>query len=100
MGLVKSISTSLKSRRDAREAEGARLEIVYPANHGIVGSTPTLSAIFCIAKNGGEVSPSKVSFGEAASPSNSAIQDLARSHHFEWRIRNNAEYVLRIYFIK
>jgi len=25
-------------RRDAREAEGARLEIVYPANHGIEGS--------------------------------------------------------------
>ena len=30
----------MKSRRDAREAEGARLEIVYPANNGIVGSTP------------------------------------------------------------
>ena len=26
-------------------AEGARLEIVYPANNGIVGSTPTLSAM-------------------------------------------------------
>ncbi len=27
-----------RSRRDAREAEGARLEIVYPANNGIEGS--------------------------------------------------------------
>ena len=35
----------MKSWRDAREAEGARLEIVYPANNGIVGSTPTLSAM-------------------------------------------------------
>src|SRR4030042_1398704 len=35
----------VKKRRDAREAEGARLEIVYPANNGIVGSTPTLSAM-------------------------------------------------------
>ncbi len=70
-------------------AEGARLEIVYPANNGIVGSTPTLSAIFCIAKNGGEVSPSKVSFGEADSPSNSVIQNLA-----------DTEYVLRLYFIE
>jgi hypothetical protein len=32
-------------RRDAREAEGARLEIVYSANNGIEGSTPSLSAI-------------------------------------------------------
>ena len=35
---------SLKKRRDAREAEGARLEIVYPANNGIEGSNPSLSA--------------------------------------------------------
>ena len=88
--MVKSISPEVKSRRDAREAEGARLEIVYPANNGIVGSTPTLSAIFCYAKNGGEVSPSKASFGEADSPSNSLIQNLVRSRHFvfaKWRIR-------------
>ena len=45
--MVKSISPEVKSRRDAREAEGARLEIVYPANNGIVGSTPTLSAMLC-----------------------------------------------------
>jgi hypothetical protein len=32
-------------RRDAREAEGARLEIVYSVNHGIEGSTPSLSAM-------------------------------------------------------
>ena len=32
-------------RRDAREAEGARLEIVYSANNGIEGSTPSLSAM-------------------------------------------------------
>ena len=31
--------------RDAREAEGARLEIVYSANNGIEGSTPSLSAM-------------------------------------------------------
>ena len=36
---------SLKKRRDAREAEGARLEIVYPANNGIEGSNPSLSAM-------------------------------------------------------
>jgi hypothetical protein len=29
-----------KRRRDAREAEGARLEIVYSANNGIEGSAP------------------------------------------------------------
>ena len=33
-------------RRDAREAEGARLEIVYSAYNGIEGSTPSLSAIW------------------------------------------------------
>ena len=33
-------------RRDAREAEGARLEIVYSANNGIEGSTPSLSAMY------------------------------------------------------
>ena len=33
-----------RKRRDAREAEGARLEIVYPANNGIEGSNPSLSA--------------------------------------------------------
>ena len=32
-------------RRDAREAEGARLEIVYSANNGIEGSNPSLSAM-------------------------------------------------------
>jgi hypothetical protein len=38
------------SRRDAREAEGARLEIACPVNSGTVGSNPTLSAsIFSIA---------------------------------------------------
>ena len=31
--------------RDAREAEGARLEIVYLANNGIEGSNPSLSAM-------------------------------------------------------
>ena|GEM_PF-1582702 len=31
-------------RRDAREAEGARLEIVCSVNSGTVGSNPTLSA--------------------------------------------------------
>ncbi len=35
-----------RSRRDAREAEGARLEIVYPANNGIEGSNPSLSAMY------------------------------------------------------
>ncbi len=34
-----------QDRRDAREAEGARLEIVYSANNGIEGSTPSLSAM-------------------------------------------------------
>jgi hypothetical protein len=34
-----------RSRRDAREAEGARLEIVYSANNGIEGSNPSLSAM-------------------------------------------------------
>ncbi len=33
-----------RPRRDAREAEGARLEIVYSANNGIEGSNPSLSA--------------------------------------------------------
>ena len=32
-------------RRDAREAEGARLEIVCTANNGTEGSNPSLSAI-------------------------------------------------------
>ena len=41
----------LKIRRDAREAEGARLEIVYPANTGIEGSNPSLSAIYIINVN-------------------------------------------------
>ena len=36
-------------RRDAREAEGARLEIVYSANNGIEGSTPSLSAIIALS---------------------------------------------------
>ena len=35
----------MRSWRDAREAEGARLEIVYPANNGIEGSNPSLSAM-------------------------------------------------------
>ena len=93
----------MKLWRDAREAEGARLEIVYPANNGIVGSTPTLSAKFCYAKFGGEVSPSKVSFGEADSPSNSFIENSARSRHLvktKWRTRPDTEYVLRSYAIE
>ena len=36
--------TMIDKRRDAREAEGARLEIVYSANNGIEGSNPSLSA--------------------------------------------------------
>jgi hypothetical protein len=42
---AKHYTHNVLNRRDAREAEGARLEIVYPANNGIVGSTPTLSAM-------------------------------------------------------
>ena len=42
--LLDCISRMARSRRDAREAEGARLEIVYPANNGIEGSNPSLSA--------------------------------------------------------
>ncbi len=41
------------SRRDAREAEGARLEIVYSANNGIEGSTPSLSAIRVLSSESG-----------------------------------------------
>jgi hypothetical protein len=41
---LKTLNYLLK-RRDAREAEGARLEIVYSANNGIEGSNPSLSAI-------------------------------------------------------
>ena len=40
-------------RRDAREAEGARLEIVYSANNGIEGSTPSLSAITVLSSEPG-----------------------------------------------
>ena len=40
-------------RRDAREAEGARLEIVYSANNGIEGSTPSLSAILVTSSEPG-----------------------------------------------
>ena len=36
----------MKSRRDAREAEGARLLSEYPANNGIEGSNPSLSATY------------------------------------------------------
>ena len=50
-----------------------------PTKNGTEGSNPSLSAIFCIAKNGGEVSPSKVSFGEADSPSNSVIQNFGET---------------------
>jgi hypothetical protein len=35
----------MKSRRDAREAEGARLLSEYSANNGIEGSNPSLSAM-------------------------------------------------------
>jgi hypothetical protein len=35
-------------RRDAREAEGARLLSEYPAKNGIEGSNPSLSAM-CVA---------------------------------------------------
>ncbi len=38
------ITPNYMKRRDAREAEGARLEIVYSANNGIEGSNPSLSA--------------------------------------------------------
>ncbi len=89
----------MKSRRDAREAEGARLEIVYPANHGIVGSTPTLSAIFCYAKNGGEVSPSEVNFGEADSPFNSVIRNLARSRRLIFTIMMDSPAILDMYYV-
>ena len=37
-----------KLRRDAREAEGARLLSEYPANNGIEGSNPSLSAIYIV----------------------------------------------------
>jgi hypothetical protein len=40
-------------RRDAREAEGARLEIVYSANNGIEGSTPSLSAMLVTSSESG-----------------------------------------------
>ena len=46
----------MKSRRDAREAEGARLLSEYPPLKGIEGSNPSLSAKFCIAKFD-EISP-------------------------------------------
>jgi len=36
--LINSILRMARLRRDAREAEGARLEIVYSANNGIEGS--------------------------------------------------------------
>jgi hypothetical protein len=46
MGHCSELRTQSKflNRRDAREAEGARLEIVYSANNGIEGSNPSLSA--------------------------------------------------------
>ena len=46
--LINYISRWARSRRDAREAEGARLEIVYSANNGIEGSNPSLSAMYIV----------------------------------------------------
>ena len=45
IGNAKRLAHSVRNRRDAREAEGARLLSEYPAYNGIEGSNPSLSAI-------------------------------------------------------